>query len=101
MLTRLAGAGLKMKPKKCFLFKPEVRFLGHIVSPDGIKVNGEETEAAEEWPEPTNVKEVQGVLGFCSYYPRFMKNFPDIAAPLRPHQEESQVSVEQRLSDGV
>ena len=39
VFKRLLGAGLKMKPSKCELFKTEVLFLGHTVSQEGIKPN--------------------------------------------------------------
>ena len=32
VLTRFSDAGLKLKPKKCFLLKSKVHFLGHVVS---------------------------------------------------------------------
>ena len=82
VLDRLAAAGLKLKPKKCFLFRSEVWFLGHVVSPQGIQVNQEKTRAVTEWPTPTSVKEIQCFLGFCGYYRRFVPGFSLIAAPL-------------------
>jgi hypothetical protein len=35
----MAEAGLKLKPEKCQLLKPEVAFLGHLVSDKGIQPN--------------------------------------------------------------
>ena len=39
VLQRFQQAQLLLKPKKCKFFQHEVRFLGHIVSPDGIAVD--------------------------------------------------------------
>jgi hypothetical protein len=36
VLDRIAEQGLKVSPKKCFLFQRRVSFLGHIVSTEGI-----------------------------------------------------------------
>jgi len=36
VLDRLRDVGLKAKPSKCELFKPEIKFMGHMVSVDGI-----------------------------------------------------------------
>jgi hypothetical protein len=36
ILDRLRGAGLKLKPSKCFLFQKQVAYLGHVVGRDGI-----------------------------------------------------------------
>ena len=35
VLQRLHAANLKLKPQKCSLFRREVEFLGHVVSPEG------------------------------------------------------------------
>ena len=34
---KLQEAGLKLNKQKCTYFKKEIKFLGHIISPDGIK----------------------------------------------------------------
>ena len=33
VFDRLSLANLRLKPSKCFLFKQEVEFLGHVVTP--------------------------------------------------------------------
>ncbi len=82
VFNRLRQHGLKLKPSKCFLLKPEVKFLGHLISSQGIKVDGEKTQALESWPAPKNVKELRQVLGFMSYYRRFVPGFAQLARPL-------------------
>ena len=82
VFKRLLGAGLKMKPSKCELFKTEVLFLGHTVSQEGIKPNPKTIEAVLSWKIPENVKEVQSYLGLCSYYRQYIENFSHVAAPL-------------------
>ena len=37
VLNKLRENGLKLSPKKCKFFQPEVKYVGHIVSADGIK----------------------------------------------------------------
>ncbi len=82
VFNRLRQHGLKLKPSKCFLLRPEVKFLGHQISAEGIKVNDEKVKALETWPVPRNVREVRQVLGFMSYYRRFVPRFAQIAKPL-------------------
>ena len=36
----------------------------------------------QEWPEPTNKKEVQSFLGFTNFYHWFIKDFSEHAQPL-------------------
>lgn len=43
VLDRFRQANLKLKPQKCKLFQLRVKFLGHIVSRNGIEVNPEKT----------------------------------------------------------
>ena len=82
VLSRLAAAGLKLKPSKCHLLQTEVLFLGHTVSAAGLHPNPRSVECVSEWHKPTNQKEVQQFLGLCNYYRRFVPHFSEIAAPL-------------------
>ena len=61
---------------------PEVLYLGHLVSVDGICPNLEKIRAVVDFPVPTNVKTVREFLGMASYYRRFIPNFAKIANPL-------------------
>jgi len=45
VLDRLQGAGLKLKPSKCFLVQKSVTFLGHRVSGDGISAHPDKVSA--------------------------------------------------------
>ncbi|KAL6487848.1 hypothetical protein MHYP_G00044740 [Metynnis hypsauchen] len=45
----------------------------------GIQVDEEKVLALETWPVPKNVREVRQVLGFMSYYRRFVPGFAHIA----------------------
>ena len=72
-------AGLKLSPKKCFLFQRGVKFLGHIVSKDGVAIVPAKVQAVQDWPTPTGVTEVKRFLGSCSYYRSFIRGLADIA----------------------
>eukprot|EP00731_Ephydatia_muelleri_P031170 Em0022g684a len=52
----------------------EVRYLGHIVSKDGIAADPEKTAKVQHWPIPASTKEVQQFLGLANYY-RCYPNF--------------------------
>ena len=82
ILGRLKSAGLKLKPKKCYLFQHKVAYLGHVVGREGVHTDPSKVEKVKNWPIPTTVTEVKGFLGICSYYRRFIKNFSAMAKPL-------------------
>lgn len=75
--------GLKIKPSKCYLLKPEVKYLGHVVSSEGVKPDPEKIAAVRNWPTPTTLKEVRSFLSFAGYYRRFIPHFAQIAEPIQ------------------
>lgn len=82
VLQRLQEAGLKLKPNECHFARKEVQYLGHILTPDGVKPNGDLVNAVSNFPVPTDVKGVRRFLGMTSYYHKFVLLFSKIAEPL-------------------
>src|SRR4051812_4813706 len=82
VFERLRNVGLKLKRKKCFFFKKELAFLGHIVSEKGIHPDPDKVAAVKNQPVPTNLRELRQFLGLASYYRKFIQGFGEIAAPL-------------------
>ena len=83
VFQKLCAAGLKLKPSKCFFFREEIEYLGHVVSGKGISTNPKKIEAVSKWPTPKTVYDVRSFLGFVRYYRRFIKNFSRITKPIR------------------
>ena len=82
VFRRLREAGLKLCGAKCQFFMPSIKVLGHVVSAEGISCDSEKISAVKEWPEPTEVKELQRFLGFTGFYRRFIQDYAKIAKPL-------------------
>ena len=83
VFQKLCAAGLKLKPSKCFFFREEIEYLGHVVCGKGISTNPKKIEAVSKWPTPKTVYDVRSFLGFVRYYRRFIKNFSRITKPIR------------------
>ncbi|XP_014299123.1 uncharacterized protein LOC106693952 [Microplitis demolitor] len=84
----LLQAGLKINTKKFVFFQHKVSFLGHVISGDKIECDSKKVESIANWPTPKNKTDLQGFLGLCSYYRRYMKNFSLIAKDLYKLTEE-------------
>src|SRR5581483_6053711 len=82
VFNRLRKAGLKLKPSKCHFCLPEIKFLGHIVGRDGIKVDPSKIEKVKNFPVPTNLTELRSFIGLASYYRKFVPEFSKIVKPL-------------------
>lgn len=82
ILDCLRGAGLKLKPSKCFLFQKQVAYLGHVVGRDGISCDEAKVTAVREWPAPKNLTDVRSFLGLVNYYRRFIPNCAEVATPM-------------------
>ena len=76
----IKNAGLKLKASKCYFAQTSVKYLGHIVSRDGVAPCPEKCEAVKSFPTPTDVKSLRSFLGLANYYRKFVKGFSQIAA---------------------
>jgi hypothetical protein len=82
VLHRFADWGLQLNVAKCAFFAKEVKFLGHIISPEGIKMDPKKIAAISEMAPPANIKDVRTFLGMSGYYRKFIRNYARRAGPL-------------------
>lgn len=82
VFQRIELHNLKLKGSKCEFFRPQVQYLGHIVSSKGVETDPDKIRALESYPVPTCLKELRSFLGFSGYYRRFIENYAQIAKPL-------------------
>ena len=59
VLKRLSWAGLKLNPKKTFIFQREVSFVGHKLSSKGVRIDPDRIKAIVELSPPKTVKQLQ------------------------------------------
>ena len=56
VFSRILESGLKMKPRKCKLFREEVIYIGHKIPDAGVEPDREKIRAVVEWPAPSTLK---------------------------------------------
>ncbi|GJP52084.1 hypothetical protein CLOM_g11187 [Closterium sp. NIES-68] len=52
------------KGSKCEFLQQELKFLGHVISTEGIHIDPKKLRAIQEWKPPTNLQQLQSFLGF-------------------------------------
>ena len=82
VFQRLNEFGLRLKPSKCKFFREKVRYLGYVVSKEGIEVDPNKVEVLKQMKSPASVQELQRFLGFLGFNRKFIRNFARIAKPL-------------------
>ena len=84
VLRALQHHGVKLKPEKCELFRREVRYVGRLVSADGVRIDPKDLEAVVSLKTntPQTVGDIRRILGFLSYYRSYIQDFSRIARPL-------------------
>ena len=58
---------MKLNRDKCEFRKSSISYVGHVLTGLGVKPDPEKVRAVKEMPPPTNVKELQTLLGFVQY----------------------------------
>ncbi|GBM20080.1 Transposon Ty3-I Gag-Pol polyprotein [Araneus ventricosus] len=74
VFQRFEVYGVRLNASKCVLAKSSVKFIGHIVTPDGITPLPEKVSAITDFPEPSTVKELRRFLALINFYRQFVPN---------------------------
>lgn len=82
VFDRLREHKLLLQPDKCNFFMPQIKFLGHIISEEGVTMDPEKVKAVVNYPVPETVKQIKSFLGLIGYYRRFIPQFAAMAKPL-------------------
>ena len=82
VLTKLQQAGLTVNLDKCHFGCREMVYLGHVITPDGVKPDPDKVDSIKSYPVPSNVKQLERFLGMIAWFHKFIPNFSTIAEPL-------------------
>ena len=83
VFQRLRTKNLTVNPSKCEFLKPELLYMGHKLSSNGISPDEQKIKAIVDLLPPSNQKELRSFLGMITYCSKFLPNFAIITEPLR------------------
>ena len=83
VLEKARKVNLKLNPKKSVICKRQVKYVGHVLSGEGIKPTDERIQAIVDMPTPTDKSAIQRFLGMIGYVGKFIPNLAQISKPLR------------------
>ncbi|GFY22874.1 retrovirus-related Pol polyprotein from transposon 297 [Trichonephila clavipes] len=82
VFTLLRDAGLTLTKDKCHFAHDKLKYLGIIISKDGIETDNNKVKVIMEMKPPKNNKEVSKFLGMAVWYQKFIPHYADIFEPL-------------------
>ncbi|MDN6236985.1 MAG: hypothetical protein L0J24_09865, partial [Corynebacterium flavescens] len=82
VLSALAREGFHLSAKKCRWGLQELKYLGHIISAEGVRPDPAKVEALDAWKMPHTLKTLRSFLGAASYYRAFIEGYAALARPL-------------------
>ena len=88
VIQRCEQSGVKLNANMMQLRIPEIPFIGHVATADGLQVDPRKVRAINEMPRPRDVAAVQRLLGLTQYLANFLPRLSDMTKPLRKINDE-------------
>ncbi|GJM30511.1 MAG: hypothetical protein DHS20C17_31460 [Cyclobacteriaceae bacterium] len=82
ILEILQKNNMRIRPDKCEWFMKEVKYLGHIVGREGMRVDPKKIVAIAEFQRPQTLKNLQSFLGMCIQYSSYIKHYAHLTLGL-------------------
>ncbi|GKB74810.1 reverse transcriptase domain-containing protein [Tanacetum coccineum] len=80
-LLALKKVNMKLNPQKCSFGIEDGKFLGYIVTFEGIRANSEKAKAVVNMPSPSNLKQMQWLSGKLAALNKFLSKATKKALP--------------------
>ncbi|XP_053690472.1 uncharacterized protein K02A2.6-like [Sabethes cyaneus] len=80
---KLREMNVKLNDAKCLYGVSELKFLGHILSSNGIRPATDKLESIRNFREPCSKEEIRSFLGLVNYVGKFIPNLATLTDPLR------------------
>src|SRR6185436_846333 len=82
IFERCRQYNFKLSAKKCSFYRKSVKFLGVILSEDGLSIDPNRIYTVQKYPRPKNHKELRSFIGLITYNRGFIENCSKLVAPL-------------------
>ena len=83
VLKAIKAAGVTLNSEKCSFSVDKLKFLGHVISRDGVSADPDKTKAILQMKPPTNITELRRFMGMVNQLGKFSPNVAHISQPLR------------------
>jgi len=101
VLDKLTSAGFTVNAAECQFCKPEIKFLGHIISDEGVKADRERSEAILRYPVPKIQRQLRKFLGICNFHQHFILNYSSYGEPLLILLRKGKVAMDRCLTTSI
>uniref|UniRef100_A0A3Q7G549 Reverse transcriptase/retrotransposon-derived protein RNase H-like domain-containing protein n=1 Tax=Solanum lycopersicum TaxID=4081 RepID=A0A3Q7G549_SOLLC len=68
--------------EKCEFAQQEIKFLGHLVSKNNVRMDPKKVQAIVDWQASRHVNYLRSFLGLANYYRKFIAGYSKRAAAL-------------------
>ncbi|GFT19548.1 retrovirus-related Pol polyprotein from transposon 297 [Trichonephila clavipes] len=99
VFTLLRDAWLTLNKEKCHFTRDKLKYLGLIISKDGIETDSNKIRAITEMRPPKNNREVSKFLGMTGWYQKFIRRYADICEPLYQLKKGAKFNWSKELHD--
>jgi len=83
LLTRLRDVGLTLNPRKCQLRLSSIRFLGYVISEEGVSPDPQKVDSIVKFSAPENVSDCRSFMGLVNFVGQFIPDLATVAEPIR------------------
>ena len=109
MLKATRKHNVSLNSEKLQFKQSQVDFYGHTLTEEGVQPAKEKLEAIRNIKAPSNIKELQTILGMVTYLNRYSSKLADLTSPLReltkkythfrwePHHQQALDRIKQEL----
>ena len=71
VLQKLQAAGATLNEEKCQFSQTKVKFLGHIITKEGVAIDPDKVKAIKNFPTPTNLTDLRRFMGMVNHVSKF------------------------------